>query len=66
MKTEVSIDILQSNRRILKRNGCNITVNKGVYLHDIKEDTVCIKLDDDVVFYLDFEELKKAIKKLED
>lgn len=66
MKTEVHIDTLQSNRRILKRNGCNITLNKGVYFHDVTEDTVCIKLDDGVVFYLDFEELKKAIKKLED
>lgn len=67
MKTEVYIDTLQSNRRILLRNGCKITVDKKRFSLDVREDTICIhQLDGGINIYLDFDDLKNALKKLED
>lgn len=59
MKIEVSIDTLEENRRICERNGITFS---------IKGNTVKISMNEGTEYttYVDFDDLKKLVRKLED
>lgn len=57
MKTSVQIDTLERNRRIMDHDGCVISADGNTVKFEL--------VKGNTIFYLDLEDLKRAVAKLE-